>query len=181
MLMSDLIHRSDCKATHMLWLIWDITHRSEPFSPFIDVKTLDNDTESDDFRKQFQKWILLKTLSFKSMNGWKPRLRFWKYWQKIVIYCHCHRRFEVDVGWKRIKKAVCGVWRNETRKQRTLVWAKIFCSVFAETKKNSFKNPLVYVVVAFIKMQTGFNLKVFCRYTSHFSSLTERKDNLRHQ
>ena len=51
---------------------------------------------------------------------------------------------------------VCGVWRSEKKKKRTLLWAKIFCSVFAERKKNSFKNPLVYLIGAFIKMQTGF-------------------------
>ena len=57
-----------------------------------------------------------------------------------------HRGFGVDDWRKRMKKYAFScenalVWSGEN-KPKTLVWAKIFCFVFVETKTDTFKNAL---------------------------------------
>ena len=72
--------------------------------------------------------------------------------EKSGVYCHFHHRvlgrFSMNDRRKRIKKHAFSneselLWTGEN-KAKTLEWWKIFCSVFVETKTDTFKNALLW-------------------------------------
>jgi len=113
----------------------------------------ENADENGGFRTRFQKWSRLKTHRFENAPYlvWIGKKGdFWKRAEKkrhTVVSFSVFGRFSVHNRRKRIKNMRqfsyenALVWRGEN-KPKTLGWAKIFCFVFVETKRDTSINAL---------------------------------------